>query len=250
MRLQQIGLVTDRQALTPAALEVDGVIRLYVGIPDADFTASIYAIDVNPLDPSEVLAMGEEPVLGAGDSDGLIPAYATPATLWTSAFIRTPTYPFKMGIGFTSLETRASIIWGGPQKIMGGICFCRGQTYLAKGDEFRVVQGKLHPVYRIHHGVSGPCVMACQGDEYRIGKPHVWHDGVYRMLCTAYRRPDNHSYLVYAVSPDGQAWRRHELEITGDVFPSPIYAYRCGGWVFFNGNGRGEGGVGYGRLHD
>jgi len=247
MHLHQIGLVTDRQALLPAALEVDGVIRLFVGIPDADFRCSIYTIDVNPRDPSEVLAMGEEPYCYFADTDGVVPAYVTPTTLWMSVFRRRPDWPFQMGIGwYRSPDEYGYHFYD--DLIVGGVGWCGPKKYYACGDVFALIEGQPKPSYEVYS--EGRCVLGCEGDEYRIGKPHVWHEGQYHMLCTAYALPDNRSYLVYATSPDGLDWQRQPFTVTGDVFASPIYAYRCGGWVFFNGTGRGEGGVGYGRLVD
>lgn len=250
MRLEQIGLVTDRQAITPAVLDMGERLRLFVGIPDEDFRSSIYTIDVNPNDPGEVWEMSEEPYLDFGNTDGIIPAFVTPSIIWTSVFTRRDDAPFQMSLGFYINELDITMVLH-DGLIVGGICFCDGCIYQARGDRFVKVGDGLKPAYEVYLGPPfSERILACQDDEYRIGKPHVWKDDGYHMLCTAYALPDNRSYLVYATSPDGLDWARQPLEITGDVFESPIYAYRCGGWVFFNGNGRGEGGVGYGKLHD
>jgi len=212
---------------------------------------------VNPKDPSEGYAVSEKPVCGLEGTDGMIPAHVDSEELiWVSVFHRLKAMPFHMSIGrLDRLPGRHPMldeIAPRCRLINGGITFA-SFGWFASGNNFLWVADKLHPVYEIYTTQAEHPVIQCEGHEYRIGKPHAWHDDqekCFRMLCTAYSRPDNRANLVFLSSKDGYKWGRLPFEITGDVFPSPIYAYRCGGWVFFNGAGNGVGGIGYGRLED
>ncbi len=135
-------------------------------------------------------------------------------------------------------------------------------------NDWKVIGGIPYPVYNIWYtesvdGIHFPledavlCVDV-NGTEYRIGRPKVYRtQNGYEMFYT--RDLVTKEYLVgYAVSSDGIHWERRddlfELPRSADGWDSEMACYpvvlktKTNDYMFYNGNGMGKTGVGYGVL--
>lgn len=135
-------------------------------------------------------------------------------------------------------------------------------------NDWKVIEGISYPVYNIWYteskdGIHFPqedrilCVNV-KGSEYRICRPKVYktEDG-YEMLYT--RDLVTKEYLTgYAVSKDGVHWKRKDELLTlprsengwdSEMACYPVkYSGKDNTYLFYNGNGMGMTGVGYGIL--
>jgi hypothetical protein len=141
------------------------------------------------------------------------------------------------------------------------------RAWYASGDDWEFIDGAPYPRYHIRsiaspdglvfEGAGAACLMPV-GDEYRIGRPRVYHaDGRQVMFFTkGTRRGD---YLMgYADSVDGATWVRRDDDIglgpSGDGWESDsvcypaLIAYRDSVYMFYNGNGMGRTGFGFASL--
>lgn len=139
------------------------------------------------------------------------------------------------------------------------------KMWYAAGDHLREVRGKLVPSYSLRYlespdgltwGDRGrPCLECSGGDEFGLSRPFVSRsaDGQWEMLFST--RTERQGYrLGYASSADGLVWHRDDrlanLTISESgwdsqmvCFASVIEAGRHT-YLFYNGNGYGETGVG------
>lgn len=135
-------------------------------------------------------------------------------------------------------------------------------------DDWKIIDGIPYPIYNIWYveskdGIHFPledsvlCVDV-KDSEYRIGRPKVYktNDG-YEMFYT--RDLVSKEYLVgYATSDDGIHWNRKdelfELPRSNSGWDSEMACYpvvlntKYNKYMFYNGNGMGKTGVGYGIL--
>lgn len=137
-------------------------------------------------------------------------------------------------------------------------------------DDWKLIEGTPYPVYNIWYtesedGLHFPledavlCVDV-EGTEYRIGRPKVYRTASgYEMFYT--RDLVSKEYLVgYATSTDGIRWERKDglflLPKSPEGWDSEMACYpvvldtRFHKYMFYNGNGMGRTGVGYGILVD
>lgn len=135
-------------------------------------------------------------------------------------------------------------------------------------NDWRVIKGIPYPVYNIWYvesddGIHFPledsvlCVDVNES-EYRIGRPKVYKTSSgYEMFYT--RDLISKDYLVgYAVSSDGIHWERKDslfqLPKSLEGWDSEMACYPviletgCAKYMFYNGNGMGKTGVGYGLI--
>ncbi len=135
-------------------------------------------------------------------------------------------------------------------------------------NDWKVIHGTPYPIYNIWYveskdGIHFPledsilCIDV-EGSEYRIGRPKVYKtDSGYEMYYT--RDLISKDYLIgYAQSPDGIHWVRRDdlfqIPRSSEGWDSEMTCYpvilngRSRKYVFYNGNGMGKTGVGYGII--
>lgn len=135
-------------------------------------------------------------------------------------------------------------------------------------NDWKEIGGIPYPVYNIWYtessdGISFPtkdtelCIDV-HGSEYRIGRPKVYKaENGYEMYYT--RDLVTKEYIVgYATSPDGIKWTRHDelfqLPKSFSGWDSEMACYpvmlktKSNKYMFYNGNGMGKTGVGYGII--
>lgn len=135
-------------------------------------------------------------------------------------------------------------------------------------DDWKIIEGIPYPIYNIWYiqskdGVHFPledsvlCIDV-KGTEYRIGRPKVYKTDIgYEMFYT--RDLVSKEYLVgYARSKDGIHWNREDevfqLPKSEKGWDSEMACYpvilntKSNKYIFYNGNGMGKTGVGYGIL--
>lgn len=283
----------QRWALQPTPwLRDNGTIRVFCGFRTKEGVSRVGYVDVNADNPSEVLGVSKEPVLdigapGAFDENGVVPCVISEREgklyLYYAGYMLGQKVKFLAFGGLAISEdggesfkrySRAPIT----DRTDDAFCFraihCLmnddgvwrawyggGSHYTTTGD------GRQLPNYNIRHAISDdgihlrPDFAVCldtQGEEYRVGRPHVIkRDGIYRMLFCA-GTPTERYRLAYAESPDGIAWTRKDdaISLVGpqEVWDSEMQAYPCTVmyrdkvYLLYNGNNYGEDGFGYAVL--
>lgn len=149
------------------------------------------------------------------------------------------------------------------------------RMWYLSGVRWDVFNGKPEPRYHIKYAESDDginwdrrgvvCIDFKSEAEAGIVRPSVINDGaVYRMWYSYrglenYRTDKTNSYRIgYAESEDGIAWIRKDEQLGLDVSPSGwdsemvaypyIYAEAAKKYMFYNGNGFGQSGLGYAVL--
>ena len=142
---------------------------------------------------------------------------------------------------------------------------CVWKMWYAAGAHHRDVKGKLVPSYSLRYlespdgatwaGRGRPCLDCSGSDEFGLSRPFVSRtcDGQWEMLFSA--RTDRLGYrLGYAASTDGIVWHRDDrlatLTVSDSGWDSEMVCFASvidagsGTYLFYNGNGYGETGVG------
>lgn len=147
----------------------------------------------------------------------------------------------------------------------------RWRMWYTSGTGWELLDGRPEPRYLIRYAESGDGIawerkgtvsVPYKNEHEAIGRPIVHLDGgVYKMWysyrdTSAYRQDPTKAYKIgYGESPDGVAFTRMDERVGIDVSPegwdSQMLAYAnvviCGekSYMFYNGNGFGQSGIGY-----
>lgn len=280
--------------MTPHARVIrDGVIRIWGGIRDKDGISRITHIDVDADDPFKVLNVSKTPDLDIGidgtfDDNGVIMGDVVEADdklyMYYVGFQHVQKAKFYAFSGmaisddngdtfkrYSSAPVMDRTDFGKFGRCIHTVLHEDGifKCYYAIIHDWHYFNGTPYPAYNIWYaesedGIHFPtednhlCV-DCNEQEYRIGRPKVYHldDGSYIMLYT--RDFITKDYVIgMARSNDGINWTR-----TDDEFVLPksesgwdsemtcypvLLPYKDKMYVFYGGNGMGKTGVGFGTV--
>ena len=235
--------------MAPSAVYIDGVIRVYFGGWDQDGISRISYIDLDPINPKNVLHIQETfPILDVGrdgmfDENGVFPAHATvvgnEVLLYYTGFqlgYKIPHYNFgglaKSNDGKIFKRVSESPVLDRADE---GLCVRAGQSILFENDIYKTVYsigsgftyvgGKDRPTYDIayqesNNGIDylkkGERILCCdESFEHGLGRPQLLRiRGIYYVFYT--RRMVNMKYFIgAAVSVDGYSWQKTESIFSG-----------------------------------
>lgn len=281
----------DNSALQPTPIMLEDRIRVFCGFRDATGVGRVGFVDLNPENPSEVISYSQKHCLDIGkpgcfDDNGVVPCAVTR--------VDDKLYLFYAGynIGY---HVRMTIFCGLAISNDDGITFKRISNvpvmertdneflfrvihtaiktesgwifYYGAGNHFLQGKNKTLPVYEVerlevsnlselsHEGVK---VVCNEGDEYRVGRPYVIHDGdIWRMFFGGGSEAITYK-LAYAESKDGVTWTRKDTELNlncseggwdSEMMAYPSFVrYKDKAYLFYNGNNYGFEGFGYAEL--
>lgn len=239
----------------PTAIRLpDGPVRVYFAGLDENRFGRVGFVDLDPDDPTRVVAESPEPVLDVGEvgtftDSGVVPCSVVEADggvrLYYHGFQRTERVPYLIFAGVTELRPDGSFAPAGRTPILERTeaePFIRGAPFvLPEGDGYRMwyvscthwsrTAGRVHYNNHIRHATSADgvrwepdpvvCLEPVGPEEYSVGRPCVarWPDG-YHMWYSVRSHPDRYA-IRHAVSPDGRHWR---WDPAGGLDPS------AGGW--------------------
>jgi predicted GH43/DUF377 family glycosyl hydrolase len=278
---------------TPLRLD-DDLLRIYVAFCDDRMMGRIGYVDVLLERPSEVVRVSQVPVLDVGvpgsfDVNGVVPTCVLRVgdelrLYYTGYRLGTPEAPYSQLLGLAiSRDGGESFVRHSDCPVLDASAaeaVTRASAHVAPvGDGFTMFysggsrwterDGKQLPVYNVRRlespdGVEWRaegrvCLDFANNDEHAIARPWPMSpaDGMQRMLYSY--RARSHDYRIgLAVSPDGEAWERHDhgagisTSETGWDSESIAYAtcFEDAGldYLFYCGNGRGRTGFGYAEL--
>ena len=271
----------------------DDTIRVYGSFRDAQGRGRIGFVDVLAANPNEILKVSDKPVLDLGedgmfDDNGLLlgdvirvedkiymyyVGFQIPAK---AKFIACSGLAISEDGGNTFTRVRKTPIGGRVPNAPFGRCI---HSVIYEKGIFRIwysviygweyIEGKPYPQYDIRYVESkdgihlddedGIHCMACQGNEYRIGRPRVIKrgDNSYEMRYTFDTR-DKEYICGIAFSEDGIHWKREDdkagLTKSDFGWDSEMACYpveietKYGTYLFYDGNGMGATGFGYSKL--
>jgi predicted GH43/DUF377 family glycosyl hydrolase len=253
----------QRWALQPTPwLRDNGTIRVFCGFRTVEGVSRVGYVDVNADNPSEVLAVSQEPVLdigapGAFDENGVVPCAVVERA--GKLYLYYAGYQLGQKVKFFAFGGLAVSGDGGASFVRrSGVPITdrtddarffrvihslmeeggRWRAWYGGGSSYTVKDGVQLPNYNIRHAWSddgvrlSPEYSICvdpQGEEYRVGRPHVIRQqGLYRMFFGA-GTPAERYRLAYAESSDGINWVRkdHAMSLAGPVqdWESEMQAY-------------------------
>jgi hypothetical protein len=271
MEWQKLGLVygpagtsswAKHSALQPTPIVLDDKIRVFCGFRDDDGVSRVGYVDVASSDPTRVLRVSSEPVLGVGglgafDHHGVVPCAVVKRDneiyLYYAGYLRGDRVRFQVFGGLAISKDDGEtflrhspipIIDRTPEeplfRVIHSIFWEKGKwrTWYGAGKEF--IQGKYKtlPVYNIRYmesddGVNFPPTGSLAVDnlkgEHRVGRPYVIkQDGQYIMFFGKGKEEEPYR-LAYAVSEDGFSWTRHDdingLSLSEEGWDSEMMAY-------------------------
>lgn len=285
---QGVGGWMCHSALTPTPwARGDGSIRVYASFRDADGVGRIGYVDVLAEEPSHILRVSAEPVLDIGrggcfDDSGVIlgDVVAAPGGLhlFYVGFQRVARAKFLAftglamstdgGDSFARMQETPILDRAPGRSTIAAIHSVRYENGLwrlwyAVGDDWETLGGQPYPRYHIRYTQTRDltaiprddrvCLLP-RGDEYRIGRPRVYHLGDrYAMYATWGDRAGRYQPGL-AYSDDGLRWERHDEALgiapSADGWDARALCYpaliRHGGrlLMFYNGNDMGRDGFG------
>jgi hypothetical protein len=243
---------TQLPAVDPAEA---GVLRILFATRDRDNRSVIAFVDADATDPSQLIRLGEEPILGLGaagcfDDSGVLPSWIVEH--------RGTKYLYYIGVNITTAvsghtaigvakwnprEGRFERLFAGPildrtpsePYLCTSPCVIPGnpwRMWYTAGTGWETVDGRPEPSYNIRYAESTDgiewrrpgivCLDFKDSVEGGLARPSVvYDDGLYRMwFCargrTGYRSETISSYrIVYAESVDGLSWTRMESPALG-----------------------------------
>lgn len=264
MKWQKKGLVycpdgkyawAKHSALQPTPIMLsDEIIRVYVGFRDHKGVGRIGYVDVDAMNPSEIIKISENPVLDIGvpgsfDDNGVIQCAIVQRD--DKLFLYYAGYQLGHKVRFLAFGGLAVSEDGGNLfsryskvpimertedellfRVIHSIMFEDGvwRAWYGGGSTFIEGEAKTLPVYNIryiesddgiHFQSKGKVCIDIQGeDEYRVGRPYVIRDkGIYRMFYSTATKTKGFR-IGYAESRDGLNWIRKDDEIGIDVSTS------------------------------
>ena len=243
----------------------DGSLRLYMAFCDADTVGRCGWVDVDPEDPSSVLGVSEEPVLGIGrpgafDENGLLPT--TVLRVGDEIWMYYVGYQLGHKLTYYQFEGLAVSRDGGEsfdrrqrvpvldrsdtEMVNRTSAFVREadgggfEMWYVGGSDWTVVDGKALPVYNMRHlrsedGVHWPeegevCLDFDSADEHAFGRPWVVRnaDGTQGMFYSVRTRSKDYR-IGYAESRDGMVWERMDdvagIDVSEEGWDSESIAY-------------------------
>lgn len=251
-------------ALQPTPILINDKIRVFVGFRDKNGVGRVGYVDVNAMNPSEIIKVSSVPSLDIGDpgcfdDNGVVPCsvvrredgsillfyagynigYHVRMTIFSGlaisydngeTFQRVSKVPYMER---TSNETLFRVIHTALPDINGW------KFYYGAGNHFIQGKKKTLPVYDIRLVISpmqdaireeGIKILGTCGDEYRIARPYVIKssDSLYKMFFC--KGTENVTYrLSYAESVDGINWKRMDeklnLDLSADGWDGEMMAY-------------------------
>lgn len=239
-----------QSAMLPTAILLEDKLRIFLGICDKNNVGRIGYVDVNPSNPSEVLAVSKKPVLDIGragcfDDNGVVPISILEEKgkiyLYYIGFqlgVQIPYYMFG-GLAISTdggntfkrisespiLDRRDDEVYA-----RCGINVIKDEEkykmwYIGSNQKGWVQSGgKLRPLYIMKYveskdGIcwteaSIQCMEYKNADEHGFGRPYVWKEQeIYKMLYSI-RTYSRGYYIGYAESNDGIHWERKD-ELAG-----------------------------------
>jgi hypothetical protein len=262
MRWQKLGQVfvpdgrrawQQRYAFPPTPWRRDEeTLRLYVAMCDEHTIGRVGWVDVSAQDPTQVLAVSDEPVLdigrpGAFDDNGVVPTCIVEVGerlyLYYVGFQLGHRLRYFQFLGLAISEDggasfrraqRVPVIDRSDTELLNRTSGFvrldddRFRLWYVGGSEWTEVQGKALPVYDIRYAESpdgihwpdaGEVAVALRddGDEHALGRPWVvQHGSGWRMFYSTRTRSKDYR-IGFADSPDGRHWTRRDDEIGLDV---------------------------------
>jgi hypothetical protein len=250
MRWRRAGLILERSrlpawaatsALQPTPLVDDRRVRVYAGFRDAEGRSRVGYADLDPDDPTRVLAVSQVPALDLGapgcfDRDGVVPCAAVSRGgeiwLYYAGYLRgegAQRFTVFGGLAI-SRDGGETFVRDSEEAVMGPTHEARlfrvahsvlptatgWRVWYGAGGEFRTGETKTLPVYDIRYcdspdgrsfPGSGTVCITPHGSEHRVGRPFVVADkSGYRMFYGAGSESVPYE-LRYAESADGDNWR-------------------------------------------
>jgi hypothetical protein len=256
MEWRKLGLVygpdgtlswAKHSALQPTPIVLGDKIRVFCGFRDDDGVSRVGYVDVASDDPTRVLRVSSEPVLGTGDfgtfdNHGVVPCAVLKRDgeiyLYYAGYLRGDKVRFQVFGGLATSKddgetfarySQIPIVDRTPEeplfRVIHSIFWENGKwrTWYGAGKEFIQGKRKSLPVYNIRYmesddGLNFPRIGSLAVDnllgEHRVGRPYVIkHDSRYMMFFG--RGEEEEPYrLAYADSEDGYTWTRYN-DITG-----------------------------------
>ncbi|MBF0347400.1 MAG: hypothetical protein HQL81_07005 [Magnetococcales bacterium] len=274
-------------AMLPIADHLEGdLFRIYFCGRDQQNRSLVGYLLINLNEPTRILDISQNPVLGLGDLGCFDDNGVSPSWIVNDGQEK---YLFYIGWKPRS-TTRMSVQAGAAVSRDGGITFqrlsratilpCTDQEPIAiltapcvfkEGDRWRLwyVSGLRwdHPDlvhYNIKYAESRNgidwkregrvCIASGSENESSLARPCVFKDGNLYHMWYSYKKPGGHYRMGYAQSEDGLHWRRMDDQIGIDVSKSGwdsemveyAYVFRHGGQRYMLYNGNNYGATGFG----
>ena len=243
----------DNSALTPTPyIRNNGELRVYCGFRDTKGVSRIGYVDLDPLNPTQVIRTSQSPVLDIGevgnfDDNGVI----------LGDILRLENKVLMYYVGFQIVQKVKFLAFTGVAVSEDdGESFKRIQNtpildrkpnsiffnaihtaiaddnvikcWLGAGSSWQTINGIDYPSYNVKYceSIDGinfleksiDCLTFKNESEYRIGRPRVWKSGSeYEMIFTWGDKKGNYQ-MGYAESSDGKKWNRIDEHL--NFFPS------------------------------
>ena len=281
-------------AMASAAIMWNGVIRVYFGGWDEYPVSRITYMDLDPKNPSNILAVHHSPILDIGedgmfDDNGVFPAHASvidgKVHLYYTGFQKghkVAHYNFG-GLAISDDGEKFERVSKSPilDRKDEGLLVRAGQSVIKSGDKyksvysigngFKFVGGKDRPTYDIAYQESdsvsdfssvGEKILSCDYDvEHGLGRPQIIEINGKLFVFYTRRKLDMKYFIGCASIGENGMWIKNE-EIFSEIthskdgfdsemiyFPSVVLVPESGKcYLFYNGNGFGEEGIGYLEL--
>lgn len=281
-------------ALTPTPVVFQDRIRIYAGFRDQHGVSRIGYADLNKENPAEVIGFSRKPVLDIGapgtfddngvilgdiiEDDGQLRMYYVGFQLVNRvkflAFTGLATSNdggenFRRFSSVPILDRRENAVF------FNAVHSVRKEKdhyrfWLGAGSGWQMINNTQYPSYTVKYieskdGIaftepSVDCINFSLPDEYRIGRPRVYHwDNQFHMIFTWGDKNGNYQ-MGYAVSKDGMHWFRSDEQLnfhpseTGwdDQWVSYGALFQAAGktYMVYNGNEMGKDGFGLALLKD
>jgi len=235
-------------AMLPTVLTLgDGRLRIYMASTDENTVGRVGYLDVAADDPTRVLAVAPEPVLGIGepgcfDDNGVNPCclveHEGRLLLYYVGYQLHRKVPYTLFTGLAESKdggasfhrvSRAPILDRNDRELFfrtapfvrreGG----RWRMWYIGGGGWLTVDGQTKPTYSLCHADSedgviwsreGQVCLEPRGDldEFGFGRPVVLHEGGRYRLFYSIRSASGYR-MGYAESPDGLQWERRDAEV-------------------------------------
>jgi hypothetical protein len=235
---------------TPYFLK-NGTLRLYVAFCDDNTVGRLGYVDVDPANPSRVLAVADRPLLDVGapgtfDENGVVPTSIV--AVGDALYLYYVGFQLGQKVRYYQFQGLA-ISRDGGQTFTRHSCvpildrsdketLNRTSGFVLKedgvfklwyvgGSEWTVVNGKPLPVYSIKYlespdGINWPregqpAINFKDEDEHALGRPYVLRDGSLHRMWYSIRSRSLGYRLGYAETLDGKSWIRKDDQVGIDV---------------------------------
>jgi len=266
------GLVYDNcHCQLPVAISENENIRIFVSTRDYNNHSQIVNFQVSKDNPSQIIKPHGKPLLQLGDFDshGIMPSCLVDNHFYYVGWSKIGPYAYSHSIGLAIWEnkqlTKIKCVLQATDKHH---FICNSPFVLRENDLYKMwfVSGQNRGWCHL-----GPLYSICYAESYNgidwkqipikfpnspleiFSRPFVWHDrGQYHMYYSYMELKLPKQYHIgYANSLDGQHWVRNDelspIHASKSGWDSEMVAfpYIIGNYLFYSGNGFGNGGVGY-----